>query len=437
MKNNLRRNILELAWPAVATNITTPLLGLVDTGIAGHLGSAVYIGAIAVGGAMFSLLYWMFGFLRMGTSGITAQAYGRSDSAECVRTLVRALSLAALAASMVLLLSHPIADIVIRFMDADAATALAARRYFMIAVWGAPAVMTTYVLSGWFLGMQSSRPSMWMALSANVFNILLSLTLVFGFDMGLDGVAIGTALAQWLSALVGIAILLPKLRTIDSEGWRVALYSWQRIKELFAVNRDIFLRTICLIAVTLWFTHAGASQGSLILAANALLMQLFLLFSYFMDGFAFAAEALGGRFAGAADMPSLRRLVGAVMCMGFVLSLFAAATYAVGADVFLGLLTDDAQVLCIARRYHWWAVAVPLAGFSSFLWDGICVGTTRTNIMLRSMLCAMIAFFAIYFGLESVIGNHALWLAFIVYLLLRGLLLALMFRRVMPGYVNG
>ena len=430
----LNRKIIDLAWPSVATNITTPLLSLVDVAIVGHLGSAVFIAAIAVGGSMFNLLYWLFGFLRMGTSGFTAQACGTGDAAECVRSLARSLATAVLASVFILALSHPIADVVIRFMDADAETAMYARRYFLIAVWGAPAVMTTYVLAGWFLGMQSSRPSMWMALSANVFNICLSLTLVWGLGMGIEGVATGTACAQWLSALVGVGILVFKLRRMKFAGWRTGLWNMKRLAEIFAVNRDIFLRTICLIAVTLWFTHAGALQGPLVLAANALLMQLFFLFSYFMDGVAFSAEALGGRFVGRNDMASLHQLVRSLMRFGVVLGIISALLYFFFGDLFLGMLTDDAKVIATADQYRYWAVAVPIVGFSSFLWDGICIGTTRTRIMLLSMAAAMVSFFSIYFLLHPVIGNDGLWLAFIVYLGLRGALLALMFPHALPAY---
>jgi MATE family multidrug resistance protein len=262
---------------------------------------------------MFNMLYWLFNFLRMGTSGITAQAVGAKDTVEATRTLARALIIAVIVAIALIVLQKPLGGVILHFLDADGSAHTLSQLYFSVAIWGAPGVMITYALSGWFLGMQTSRPILTMALVANGLNVVLSFIFVFGFGMDIVGVAAGTAIAQWISAGVGLIIMRSKLRRIDTNGWRNGLMPWSKIKHFFSVNTDIFFRTLCLVAVTTWFTRAGASAGVDTLAANTLLMQLFLLFSFFMDGFAFAGEALAGRTWGAGNHKLLRQYVRALM----------------------------------------------------------------------------------------------------------------------------
>lgn len=421
MAKRIDIEILRLAWPAIATNITTPLLSLVDVAIVGHIGSAAYIGAVAVGGAMLNMLYWLFGFLRAGTSGITAQATGAGDREGQMLALARSLGSATIIGILIIVLSSSIGDVVLNFMDAESGTASLARQYFNVAVWGALGLLGTYALSGWFLGMQSSRPAMWMSIIANSVNIVLSVFFVFHLGMGIEGVGLGTAIAQWISLAVGLA-MLPRYCHDAPMGWATKILQWKGLKRLFAVNTDIMLRTLCLIAVTLWFTHAGAVLGDSVLAANALLMQLFMLFSYFMDGFAYAGEALAGKFAGARDVPSLKTLIRTLMRWGIGLSLLASLLYFFCGDWFLTLLTKEAGVLAVAAEYKLWAVAVPLAGFMSFICDGIYIGLVKTRLMLITMAAAMLIFYTLYFLTYPYLGNHALWLAFLAYLLTRGLL---------------
>jgi MATE family multidrug resistance protein len=410
-----------LAWPAIATNVTTPLLSLVDVAIVGHIGSAAYIGAIAIGGTMFNMLYWLFNFLRMGTSGITAQAVGAKDTVEATRTLARALIIAVIVAIALIVLQKPLGGVILHFLDADGSAHTLSQLYFSVAIWGAPGVMITYALSGWFLGMQTSRPILTMALVANGLNVVLSFIFVFGFGMDIVGVAAGTAIAQWISAGVGLIIMRSKLRRIDTNGWRDGLMPWSKIKHFFSVNTDIFFRTLCLVAVTTWFTRAGASAGVDTLAANTLLMQLFLLFSFFMDGFAFAGEALAGRTWGAGNHKLLRQYVRALMQWGTALAMLFAVAYWLFADNIFALLTSDVAVHATAHQYYLWAVAVPLVSFAAFMWDGIFVGLTLTRYMLYALLAAVIVFFVVLYALQPLWGNNALWLAFVLYLATRSL----------------
>lgn len=296
MVKSINRQILAIAVPAIIANITTPLLSIVDVTIVGHLGSDAFLAAIAIGGSMFNMLYWLFGFLRMGTSGMTAQAFGANDTKSQSLTLYRAMVVAFAAGIAIIVLHVPIADLTLKFMDADQTTTLLARKYFSICVFGAPAVLGTYSLSGWFLGMQNSRAQMWISLVINLTNIAASLCLVYLLNLDITGVACGTLAAQWIG--LATALTLCRRYGIKRPSWAQILKVTE-LRRFFSVNTDIFLRTLCLVCVTVWFTRAGARQSTAILDVNTLLLQLFMLFSYFMDGFAFAGEALCGRYAGA------------------------------------------------------------------------------------------------------------------------------------------
>ena len=422
----MNRKILALAIPSIIANITTPLLGLVDTAIVGHMGNAVYIGAIAVGGVMFNMLYWLFGFLRGGTSGLTAQAYGAGSRPECALVLYRSLTVAAGVGIAMILLQWPLGWLLQRFIDPDPATGSLAIRYFTILIYGAPAVLGTYALSGWFLGMQDSRMLMVTSVVINVVNIAVSLTLVYGLGWQIEGVACGTLVAQWTGLATGLWLL--RRYRVGRPDWRQTARG-SALRRFFKVNADMMLRTACLIAVTVWFTKTGASQGAVILAVNTLLMQLFLLFSYMMDGFAFAGEALAGRYVGARDFTSLHLCVRRLFVWGGIWAILFTALYFFGGEGFLGLLSSDSDVIAASRDYYLWAVSVPLAGFAAFAWDGVFIGATLTRQLLLAMAAAMAAFFILYLSLFNIMGNHALWLAFIVYLFLRGFIQTILYYR--------
>lgn len=416
----MNRKILQLAIPSIVSNITVPLLGLVDVAIVGHLGSASYIGAIAVGGMLFNMIYWIFGFLRMGTSGMTAQAYGKRDLTEVVRTLLRAVGVGLLISLGLWILQSPILRGAFVLIDATEEVKRWASLYFNICIWGAPAVLGLYGFAGWFVGMQNSRFPMFIAITQNIVNIAASLCFVFVLGMKVEGVALGTLIAQYAGLFMAFALWLKyygRLKAyIDWDG----LWGGEAMRRFFSVNSDIFFRTLCLVAVTTFFTSTGARQGDVILAVNTLLMQLFTLFSYIMDGFAYAGEALAGRFIGAKNDVGLRRCIRLLFLWGIGLSLSFTILYAsLGRDL-LGLLTNDTSVIKASGDYFYWVLAIPLCGFSAFLWDGIFIGATATRQMLYSMLVASATFFIIYYLFYQSMGNHALWMAFLGYLSLRG-----------------
>ena len=429
--NTHNREILQIALPSIVSNITVPLLGLIDAAIVGHLGAASYIGAIAVGGMLFNIIYWIFGFLRMGTSGMTSQAYGQKDEAETMRILARSMGVGMLIALALIILQYPIERIAFTLMKATPEVERLASLYFRICIWGAPAVLGLYSISGWCIGMQNSRFPMYVAIMQNIVNILASLVLVYGFGMKIEGVAIGTLVAQYAGLLMAAWLwtshfkrLLPyvQLQTLLAKG---------AIRRFFQVNRDIFFRTLCLVAVTMYFTSAGAAQGEVILAVNTLLMHFFTFFSYIMDGFAYAGEALVGKHLGANDRPALRQMVHQLFVWGIVLSLVFTLVYGIGGKVFLGLITNEQSVITASSAYFYWVLAIPLAGFAAFLYDGIFIGATATRWMLYAMSIATIAFFLIYYGFRGAMGNHALWLAFITYLALRGIVQGFLGRKIL------
>lgn len=422
----MNRKILRLAIPSIAANITTPLLALVDTAIVGHMGSELYIAAIAVGGVMFNMLYWLFSFLRGGTSGLSAQACGANDSRASTLVLRRSLIVASGAGILMVLLQQPVFLLLSWFLDAGRETTVLASLYFHILIYGAPAVLGNYAMSGWFLGMQNSKMLLWVSLVINIVNILSSLLLVYGLDMGIAGVATGSLIAQWTGFAAGF-LFLRRYRLTSTP--IADILRWKELKRFFSINLDVMLRTMCMIAVTLWFTRAGSRQGPLILAVNTMLMQLFLLFSYMMDGFAFTGEALVGKFVGAHDISSLRLCVRRLFVWGAIWAAFFTLLYVVGGEEFLGLLSNDSNVITASREYFIWALTVPFAGFAAFAWDGVFIGATMTRGLLLSMFGAMVTFFITYLFLYPAMGNHALWLAFILYLIMRGILQTLIFIR--------
>lgn len=429
--NIINKRILQIAVPSIISNITVPLLGLIDVTIVGHLGAAAYIGAIAVGGMLFNIIYWIFGFLRMGTSGMTSQAYGKHDLDEVARLLLRSVGVGLLIAIILVTLQYPIRKLAFTFIQTTEEVERLATLYFRICIWGVPAMLGLYGFAGWFIGMQNSRFPMYIAITQNIVNIAASLCFVYLFHMKVAGVAWGTLTAQYAGFLMALLLWRRYYGGLKKHvAWHEVLKK-EAMLRFFQVNRDIFLRTLCLVIVTLFFTSAGAAQGEIVLAVNTLLMQLFTLFSYIMDGFAYSGEALVGKYVGANNQPALYRTVRQLFIWGVGLSTGFTLLYFFGGKSFLGLLTNEISVIREAENYFYWVLAIPLTGFAAFLWDGIFIGATATRQMFYSMLVASGSFFLVYYSLHEWMGNHALWLAFIVYLSLRGIMQAALSRKIL------
>lgn len=428
--NKLDKDILAIAIPSIVSNITVPLLGLVDVGIVGHMGDAAYIGAISVGSMTFNVIYWIFGFLRMGTSGMTSQAYGRSDDGECAAMLVRSLAVGVGIGLAFVALQRIVGWMALTAMRPTADIAGYANTYFGICIWGAPAVLGLYSLTGWYIGMQNTRVPMVVSVVQNVVNIMASLTFVYVCGMKVEGVALGTLAAQWTGFVLALALV--KVASGDSLLRRMsvrALRDAAAMKRFFTVNRDIFVRTLFLVAVNLFFTSAGAKQGAVILSVNTMLFQLFTLYSFVMDGFAYAGEAIGGKYYGAGDKVMFMNAVKRLFFWNVGLMLVYTLVYVFGTEPFFHMLTDDADVIRAMDVYLPWAVAIPIAGMGAFYWDGFYIGMTATRGMLAGTFAGAAAFFAVYWGLHGLWGNHALWLALILYLMVRGVTQTLLFKK--------
>ena len=424
---NIRdRQILQIALPSIVSNITVPLLGMIDVAIVGHMGSPVSIGAVAVGSMIFNLVYWLFGFLRMGSSGLTSQALGRRDLTEVTRLLVRSVVVALGIALLLMVLQVPLKWLMFWLIGPTADVAPHASTYFNIVIWGAPASLALFSLSGWYIGMQNTRFPMLISIMQNVVNILASLTLVYGFGLKIEGVAWGTVIAQYAGIIVALALFMCYYGRLYFYFQKDGLF--RNIRRFFSINRDIFLRTLCLVAVNLYFTSAGARQGAVILSVNTVMMQLYLFFSYFMDGFAYAGEALGGKTYGAKNVTAFHETLRRLWMWTLIVTTVFTLLYIIGGHWIVGILTDEPQVLEVADDFLPWSWLIPAAGCVAFIWDGIFIGLTATRGMLVSSFVSALVFFGVYRLTVGLWGNHGLWLAQVIYLITRGFLQTIWYR---------
>lgn len=425
----MNKEILRLALPNIITNITVPLLGMVDLAIVGHIGNETYIGAIALGTAIFNLIYWNFGFLRMGTSGLAAQAYGADNMQEAMRILVRGITIALCAALIIIALQFPIAKLSELILKCSDETLNLTLSYFYVRIWAAPATLGLYAIKGWFIGMQNSKTPMTVAITLNIVNIIASLVFVIWLKMDIVGVALGTVIAQYSGLVLAIILWFKhygQLRhLIDIRG------SLQRseMKRFFKLNGDIFLRTLCLCAVFTFIPAISATMGDRILAANTLIMQLFTLFSYILDGFAYAGESLVGKYIGARKRSELQKSIRYLVYWGLIFTGIFTIIYFFWSEGIYRILTNDANVIAEAMSFNRWTLLIPLCGFAAFLFDGIYIGATAAKSMRNIMFVATAVFFVGYFVLQPLLGNDGLWIAFLLFLTFRGGLMWIRYRK--------
>ncbi|PTN07893.1 MATE family efflux transporter [Mangrovibacterium marinum] len=428
----MNRKILQLAIPNIISNVTIPLLGLVDMALMGHLDSEVYIGAVSLGTVIFNFIYWGFSFLRMGTSGFTAQSYGEGDEAESFSILARSLTVSTVISVLIILLQVPIEWISFAAIGGSAEVETLAREYFSIRIWAAPATLGLYALNGWFLGMQNARYVMITSILANVFNLIFSFIFVYFLQMNSAGVAWGTVIAQYTGILTGLFLLRKKYKPLFAHYQQSLVFNLAALKRFFKVNSDIFIRTFCVIFVFTFFTSKSASINDHILAVNSILIQFLLLFSFFIDGFAFAGEALAGKYKGEQRKDLFYELTRRLFVWGIGLALAFSFLFLVGNKFVIGLLTNQDGLYDTASHFIVWVILTPLITFSSFVWDGIYIGVTASREMRNSMLAATLLLFApSFYFLQDVLGNHALWLAMMLFMLGRGIFQAILFPKVL------
>ncbi|KXS39869.1 MAG: multidrug resistance protein, MATE family [Halomonadaceae bacterium T82-2] len=424
------RRVWTLAWPIILSNITVPLLGLVDTAVVGHLPESRFLAGVTLGATLFGFLYWGFGFLRMGTTGLTSQAVGREDDTAVRNLLGQSLLLAALIGALLIVLSQPLTTLGLWLLDGSHEATTLAREYAGIRFLSAPAVLANYAILGWFLGQQNSRVTLTIMVATNSVNIVLDLVFVVGLGMTSNGVAWATVIADYTALGLGLWLVRRQLRTLGGRFlgerlWRPAAYT-----ELFQVNSQLFLRTLGLLFAMAFFTSQGASQGDVILAANAVLLQFIMLTSYGLDGFAHAAEALTGRAIGRGDGAAFRDAVGGAMRFSLLTTIAAMLAFALGGHFLIALLTDLPAVRETAATYLPWMVLMPLLAVWSYLFDGVFIGATATREMRNSILVGLAVYLPAWWLATGplALGNHGLWLAFTLFTLARSATLLAYYR---------
>jgi MATE family multidrug resistance protein len=426
------RRVFLLAIPLIVSNLTQPLLSTVDTVLSGHLPGAAALGGVAVGGIFFNTIYWTFGFLRMTTTGLVAQAHGGGRHDELRVHLLRALVTAAAIGTLILILQAPIISIAVHVLGASGAVAENARIYCHIRIWSAPAALANYVILGYLLGRQRARTALVLQAMVNVVNVAVALMLVLRLHWGVAGVATATMMADWAGCFLGLVLAHHALHRESGEhrvAWR-ELLDGPSLRHLFALNRDIFLRTLSLVAAYIWFTRTGAREGDATLAANAVLMNMFFIVAYGLDGFANATEALVGESIGARRLDDYRAVLRASTVSALAVAALASLVYLLAGSHLIGLFTNVEAVRLLARRFLPWAVALPVLSVWCFQFDGIFIGATRARELRDSMVISFVVFLALAIVFQRFFGNHGLWCAFSTWMVVRGITLAMRLPRV-------
>ncbi|VAV99228.1 DNA-damage-inducible protein F [hydrothermal vent metagenome] len=425
----------QIAIPAIITNISIPLLGLADAFIMGHLPDPRYLGAIALGAMIISILYNSVNFLRMATTGFTAQADGGNDAASIPKIYLRASLMAVVIGIIFILLKQPVAAITFSLTGAAQEVEALAREYFLIRIWGAPFALLNFVAVGWLLGLHQARLALWIQLTMNICNILLNILFVYGLGMDVDGVALGTILSEGMAGLLAFLLVARHYGKISDHGiWsrkaRAGLFNRTAFGRLFALNRDIFIRTVCLTGSMASFTILGANMSTEILAANAILMNLQMVTSYGLDGFAQAAEVLVGKEVGRKSRKGLHKAVLISGKWALITAILFTLTYFIFGDMFIRGLTNITAVQTVAGQYLIWVIILPLVSVWSFHFDGIFIGATAGKYMRNGMVISTIIYIGSLMIFMPIWQNHGLWLSYAIFLAARGMTLAVEYPKI-------
>ena len=436
------KEILRLAVPSILANITIPLVGIVDTAIVGHLSNAAAIGGIAIGTMLFDLLYWNFGFLRVGTSGLTAQAYGQTAvsgerlavSGECRKILTQSTMIALLAAMFIWAIQWLFVTAVLAIVPCSEEVAQVARDYFFVRIWAAPATLMLFAFKGWFIGMQDTVSPMAVDILVNVVNIAASYGLAVYTPLGVVGVAWGTLIAQFTGLLLAILIVVFKYRIVHI-GLReiIAAMRGPELKRMMALNGNLFIRSLCFMVVYVGFTSLAGTYGDTELAVSSVLMKLFMFFSFFVDGFAYAGEALVGKAFGEIKVKGERLEVKGIVRTLFNWSIGVGVVftilYAVWGQAMVGMMTDDLAVLAATDKYVGWLIAMPIVSALAFMWDGVYVGATAGVPIRNAMIWAAVGFVVLYVATFQFVGPQALYIAYFAHLIARVIYLTIIWKR--------
>ncbi|WP_210316956.1 MATE family efflux transporter [Oryzicola mucosus] len=428
LREDWNRRMIMLALPIILANLAQPVLSLVDTMVAGHMSGPWYLGGVALSGVLFNFLFWSFSFLRMATTGLVAQAWGADDATLMRKHLLRALLIATTAGAVVVILQKPIIEIGLTFLGGSEAVYQSASAYASARIWSAPAALGNFVVLGYLLGCQRVMISLALQVALNVINLAATLTLVFVFDWGVAGIGAGTAIAEWVAFIVGLMIVRPF--SVRQALVLRDLLDGAAIRRLFAVNRDIFLRSLLLLVCFGWFARSGAAEGDAILAANAVLLNLHGIMSYGLDGFAHATETLVGSVIGARRRDAFYRVVKAAFLWSGLVALLFSLCYALGGPAIIAMLTNQQEVRAAAIEFLPYVVILPILSVSSYMLDGVFIGALRTRDLRNSMFISTALFLATAYVLQQLAGNHGLWLAMIVLMIARTVTLGLKLRHI-------
>ena len=426
----LNKQIVRLAVPSILANITIPLVGLVDTAIVGHISNASAIGGIAIGTMLFDLLYWNFGFLRVGTSGMTAQAYGRGDKTECAKLLQQSIGISLAATALIWLLQWVFVTLVLMIVPCSDAVAEVAKQYFYVRIWAAPATLSLMAFIGWFIGMQDTRSPMAIDILVNVVNMVASYLLAVTAGLGVVGVAWGTLIAQFSGLILALVLLLGKYAdVITSSSFIETFRNIRGMRELMHLNGNLFIRSLCFMIVYVGFTSLATRYGDTELAVSSIMMKLFMLFSFFVDGFAYAGEALVGKFIGGKSFEEVSRVVRLLFNWSIGVGLVFTAIYGIWGIECIEVLTNDQNVLVASKPYIGWLIAMPIVSTLAFMWDGIYVGATAGVQIRNAMILAAIAFVVLYVATYYFVGAQALYIAYFAHLLARVIYLTAIWKK--------
>ncbi|MFK7971345.1 MAG: MATE family efflux transporter [Bacteroidia bacterium] len=421
----MNREIFRLAIPNLLANLTVPLVGLADTMVMGQIAEnpALYLGAIGLGGTIFNTIYWSVGFLRMGVTGITAQAYGAKDFSAQAHTFGRGFGLAIILGLALMVLQVPLEWLAFKLLHGEAEVEAVAAEYFRIRIWAAPAALGLMALNGWFLGMQNTRFPLYITIVVNGINVLLNILLALGLDMRAEGVALATVIANYTGLALGVALATYRYRANLITMSRRSLIALAPLKHFFAINGNIFIRTVCLTFVFAFFTDRSAAAGGDALAVNQMLIQFFFLMSYGIDGFAFAAESLVGKFKGSGETSSLRKAISILLVWGIAVGIGYSIAYALAGPWVLARFTSEAELQTAALPYLPWLTALPIVSASAFIWDGVYIGATATAALRTTMILSTFTIFLPAYLLTASWGNHGIWFSMSLFMLGRGVLL--------------
>ena len=434
---SLNTQILRLAIPSILANITIPLVGMVDTAIVGHIANATYIGGIAIGTMLFDLLYWNFGFLRVGTSGMTAQAYGRGDRIECARLLSQSISIALLGALVLWLIQWLFVTAVLAIVPCSSEVAVFAREYFFIRIWAAPATLSLMAFKGWFIGMQDTLSPMITDIVVNVVNMVVSYGLAIYTPLGALGVAYGTVISQLTGLIMALIICFIKYKKVLQEiltllcDKTVRLLRGQEMRRFMSLNGNLFIRSLCFMVVYVGFTSLASRYGDVELAVSTIMMKLFMLFSYFVDGFAYAGEALVGKEYGASrhSVDRLTRVVRILFAWSLGVGLLFTLLFSLWSKECYLVMTDDIDVLSRLSDYTGWLIAMPLVSTLAFMWDGVYAGATAGKQIRNAMIYAAVGFVGCYLATYWWLGIQGLYIAYFAHLAARVVYLTSVWRR--------